>query len=293
MRPIFYKLRQLYRCNQNYKHHFKSNKGVFTVIKKENTNNFIKPAVYKLNSINYGRCIEPFYENQNIDINLKKITTWNVQELFWYCYKGNKINNIIDHIKQFDSDIICLQEVFESYSFELIVNNKYLKERYPFYLTGTQANRFIIGENSGLLVLSKYPIKFHQFTQFHQTTFPDILACKGALYFSVGDTNFITTHLQSECPRIAKRQLHYILNESPFTKKTILLGDLNINDACDELGLCTNNNMITHLWSSSKLDYILNITNDVQLDIDIDHFSLENCSDHWPVHASFLYTNTK
>jgi hypothetical protein len=51
--------------------------------------------------------------------------------------------------------------------------------------------------------------------------------------------------------------------------------------------------MITHLWSSSKLDYILNITDDVQFDVVVDHFSLENCSDHWPVHASFLYTNTK
>ena len=82
--------------------------------------------------------------------------------------------------------------------------------------------------------------------------------------------------------------MQFIIKESPFTNKTILLGDLNIDDACEELGLCNSNNMITHLWSSSKLDYILNITNDLQLDIDINHFSLENCSDHWPVHASFL-----
>lgn len=269
MNAIIYKIKQLASWNQYYKHIFRNNNGIFNVEKIPGTSNYIFPQSY--------------FDSSSYNIN--KITTWNIQELFWYCYKGNKIHNIINKLISFNSEIICLQEVFEQHSFNQIINNPILKQKYPFFLSGTLANRFIIGENSGLLVLSKYPIQFRQFTQFHRTTIPDLLACKGAIYFSVGDLNFITTHLQSGCPLIAKRQLHNIILNSPFKKKTILLGDLNFQTPYKELCIPKNNYKITHLDSSSILDYILSLQEDVCFKISVDYFNLFDCSDHYPVHA--------
>lgn len=252
MGSIIYKIKNLLKCNQRYNHYF-----------LHNTTN------------------DPITKN----IKINKITTWNIQELFCYCYKGNKINNIINKINSFESDIICLQEVFESSSITKIIKNNDVKNTYPYYLSGSLANRFIFGETSGLLVLSKYPIIFHKFSQFKQSTIPDIFASKGALYFSIGDYNFITTHLQSECPRIAKNQLHDILNISPFNKKTILLGDLNFDTPCYEIGVPDKYTTITHPSSFRILDHIISVHTDIHLNVHAQSIDLYNCTDHFPVHA--------
>ena len=273
MSAIIYKFKQLIKFNQIYNHVFRNQNGLFSVENIPGTSNFFRKDVMNLDIV----------KKKNNTLN--KITTWNIQELFWYCYKGDKINNIIQKLNEFDSEVICLQEVFENKTFDLIINNHSLKQKYPYFLSGTLANRFLVGEHSGLLVLSKYPIVFKQFTQFHQTTIPDILACKGALYFSIGDYNFISTHLQSACTLIARRQLHNIILNSPFKNKTILLGDLNFEFPHEELCLNQNNNKITHMCSSSILDHIISIHEDIPLNIEVDYFDLNQCSDHWPVHA--------
>lgn len=67
---------------------------------------------------------------------VKKIITWNTQELWWYCYKGSKINNIIDYLIQSDADVICLQEVFEVSSIYKIIYEIRIHRVFPYFLTG-------------------------------------------------------------------------------------------------------------------------------------------------------------
>ena len=85
----------------------------------------------------------------------KSIVTWNIQGLFYFMYK-KKQDNIIRELHNFDQDIICLQEVFEDSLKELIIYE--LGGKYPYYLLGNVDKRYIIGDDSGLLVLSKFKI---------------------------------------------------------------------------------------------------------------------------------------
>ena len=289
---LFYKISNLLKCKQKYYNYCKSSIGDITLkknhesyiscnrynnIQKEVSERFSNPPKIT------NKCISRYNELQH-DKSIKKIITWNVQELWWYCYKGNKINNIINYIVNSDADVICLQEVFEPRSIWKIVNNNAVFSKYPHFLTGNMRNRFFIGENSGILVLSKKPIIFHQFTPFLYSKCPDSYASKGALYFSIDEYNFITTHLQSERPTLAASQLEYILRKSPFNNKTILLGDLNFENPFSLLNQAPNNIFHTHN-SNRMLDHIISVNKDIDLTTFVDHINLKNVSDHFPVHG--------
>ena len=76
-----------------------------------------------------------------------------------------------------------------------------------------------------------------------------------------------------------------ILQNSPFTEKTILLGDLNIPDPYSILNLPRGIKHHTH-ESGLPLDHIISLQNDLQLSsIDVDYINIKNTSDHWPVVA--------
>lgn len=205
--------------------------------------------------------------------------------MWWYCYSGDKITNLLNYIINCNVDVICLQEVFEPSVINLITTHPDVSKVFPYYITGNLYNSYILGENSGLLVLSTQPIVFKQFTPFSFTSFPDTFASKGALYFTIGETNFITTHLQSIYVPVAARQLSYIIQNSPFTEKTILLGDLNIPDPFTNLKLKRNNGQHTHL-SGRTLDHIISLQSDIKLDVNVDYINLKKTSDHYPVIAT-------
>ena len=40
---------------------------------------------------------------------IKKIMSWNIQELFWYS-KPKKLDNVIEYLKRSDCDVVCLAE---------------------------------------------------------------------------------------------------------------------------------------------------------------------------------------
>lgn len=213
------------------------------------------------------------------------ICTWNIQELWWHSYSGYKINNILRYILTSSFDVLCLQEVFDPYVLNTILSHPNIQTKYPYFITGNMRSKFIVGENSGLLVLSSHPILFKQFTPFTHHIFPDSFASKGALYFVIGEINFILTHLQSNNISIAAHQLEHILQNSPFTEKTILLGDLNIPDPYSILNLPRGIKHHTH-ESGLPLDHIISLQNDIQLSsIDVDYINIKNTSDHWPVVA--------
>jgi endonuclease/exonuclease/phosphatase family metal-dependent hydrolase len=272
MLALLYKIQQLLSCQQTCYHYCLSNHGPFIITNGKN--------IYKC-----GPIFDKIQRHIGV-VKIKTVMSWNIQELFWHCYGGNKISNIIKYlISASKCDVICLQEVFELSAINSIIDNRHIQKNFPFFLTGTMRNSFLVGENSGLLILSKYPIKFKQFVPFHKSAWPDILASKGALYFSVGNTNFITTHLQSGNYGIASEQLHNILNQTPFLSKTILLGDLNIENHQSITNTFRNNTNYTH-ESKQVLDHVISINNDIKLDVNIDYFEMNRCSDHYPIIAN-------
>jgi len=280
MYAIRYKLKQLMRCNQVWHSCCDSSNGNISLHSIVNSHNLFPHAIYNT------------YQTQLTNKTSKKpintICTWNIQELWWHSYHQRKIRNIIDHISKSQFDVFCLQEVFETDVLNAILNNKVIRKQYPYYLTGNLCSRFIFGESSGLLVLSSQPIVFRQFTPFYKTSCPDTFASKGALYFTIGEINFITTHLQSGNIPLALNQLKGIIKNSPFSHKTILLGDLNIPDPFSFLRIARNNFQHTH-DSGRTLDHIIPLTSDIKLDsIVVDYINLKNTSDHWPVTTKII-----
>lgn len=215
---------------------------------------------------------------------VKKVMTWNIQELFWYLSPG-KLDNVLNYLLASDCDVICLQEVFESNSLERIINDVELRKKFPFFATGDLRSKYILGEGSGLLVLSVYPIRLSRFVPLAGMEFPDSFASKGILYFAVGGCNFATTHLQSENQKLAGYQLLYLLYHSPFGRDFILLGDLNHEQAERVLRVSRTNTFITH-ESNRILDYILPL-GDRKVRVHRDSIDLTNCSDHYPLIGVF------
>lgn len=278
MNAILYKFGQLMRCKQIYTSCCDSSNGLISLQRCSDSRiSFLSDLVYDTyqKSLLFGKKFP----------SINKICTWNIQELWWHSYLGHKIENIINYISNSTSDVLCLQEVFESDLRNLIVYHPKIVKKFPYFLTGDLYNKFLIGENSGLLVLSSQPIIFRQFTPFRNTTLPDTFASKGALYFTIGEINFITTHLQSGAIDIALKQLQFILHESPFTSKVIVLGDLNTPNPFPYLKLSRNNRQHTH-DSGRTLDHIIPLFADITMKLDVDYINLKNTSDHYPVIAT-------
>ena len=222
---------------------------------------------------------------------IKKIATWNINGIFLY-WNNQKQREIIEIVHYLNADLICLQECFDDNFKELIINN--LKFQYPYYLSGSLKKRAIVGEDSGLLVLSKLPIKFVKFHAFQYSKGVDgWFSNKGALYFKVDGINFATSHAQSEdrclCevdykgnPSTTKKQIQEIMDNSPFGRDMILLGDLNNTFACDLLNISQNNFQYTFMDDKNIIDYILSLTDSHQINTYVVQLPC-NPSDHYPM----------
>ena len=219
-----------------------------------------------------------------------KVMTWNIQELLWYS-SAKTIKNILFYLqKQTDTDVICLQECFHRSSMEKIINDGILRERYPYHATGDMVNKWNVGMNSGLLVLSKYNIINIQWQPLHGLKLPDVLANKGVLYFTTGQMHFATTHLQSKYQKTANEQLQFLCEHRPHND-TIILGDLNTTEADIQVNRKYVSDKIT--WDQGlRLDYIIPTTPDIHVDVWVDYIPLFKTSDHWPVHG-YIHTDNK
>lgn len=221
--------------------------------------------------------------NCNPSDQVKSIVSWNLQGLFCYLHQL-KIDNIIRELQLINSDVFCLQEVFEDDLKETIIQK--LSHTHPYYLHGYIDKKYYLGEDSGLLVISKYKINFVKEIILPSVIDSDKLANKSILYFQIGDTQLVTTHLQSHNERISEEHLQLILHESPFNEY-IITGDLNHNEAEEILNIPKNNQTRT-CETNEILDYILpinlkhSISNTV-LDIDI-----KDVSDHWPIQTMII-----
>ena len=214
--------------------------------------------------------------------NPKSIVSWNIQGLFLFM-NPLKTENILRELHYFTEDIICLQEVFENPLKERIIEG--LKDKYPYYLTGNRNKRFWVGEDCGLLVLSKYKVQFVKEVILDEYVFPDTMANKSVLYFRIGCRNFVTTHLQSsnmnDAEDIAIRQIKIVMNESPF-KEYIITGDLNHPEAHLHIG-CPKS-IHKNTCNNEILDYIvpINLPN-LAMDIGVSDIDITEVSDHYPL----------
>jgi len=258
---------------------------------------------YKINSYIYPKYLsiqkgEHTYHNRNNIINSNQILSnknketdpvsifsWNIQELFYYT-NPEKLNNVIYYLENCNSDILCLQEVFEENSLNRIVTNKIINDNYEYMLTGNLSTKYIVGENSGLCVLSKYPIEYKYSCPLKKLTCPDLMAKKEILYFSVGNINFATSHLQSENLEISKLQMEQIIECAPF-EKFIIVGDMNNNFA--ELYMHSHCNNIVPTHDSGRiLDYIIPYGNCYNIVINVDTNIPKNTSDHFPIYGQII-----
>lgn len=211
-----------------------------------------------------------------------KIISWNVQSLFFYTTE-TRLKNVIKNILDFDADLICLQEVFEDNIKTEII--KGVNHIYPYYLLGNTVKKCKLGEDSGLLVLSKYNINYKGEKKIDNCVMPDNFCEKSILYFSIKDYNFITTHLQSGDYEISKNQIMDISYDSPF-KEYILLGDLNNFEADKIMNVECNNTVKT--WENVILDYILPINFKKELKVNVINIDITSVTDHLPIMAEII-----
>ena len=224
----------------------------------------------------------------NPEQRVESVITWNLQGLFLFMYE-RKRRNILYEIGLLTHDVICLQEVFEDYLKEDIIHH--MKQTHPYYLMGNTHKKYIVGDDSGLLVLSKYPIQFVKEIVLDKGVLPDSLANKSILYFKVGNLNMVNTHLQSsnmsQSESIAGSQIELLVNEAPFTQ-FLICGDLNTNVAYRYAGESKNNKAPT--WNQDILDYILvKHYSNIQVTPKVSTRSIKDVTDHYALSSEIHY----
>lgn len=142
-------------------------------------------------------------------------------------------------------DIIAFQECFTTFRKRQIARCA-LNQGYKYYTFGPESNwlkgKFV---ESGLLLISKYPIIYTNLLEFDDGSNVDQFAAKGALYaqIQVNDSilHLFSTHLQASYgnlepndPSVIARQKQVIqlrdwIHETNPKGTVILLGDFNVD----------------------------------------------------------------
>ncbi len=135
------------------------------------------------------------------------------------------------HLIENQYDVVCLQELWGSY-----YKRKLFSTQFPFIVTSPSLPGKTDG---GLMILSRFPIVFYEFTPFLDTTFPDNMVYKGYLTARIdtGANKFITVvnaHLQAsyhnlEFPDKQLSQLTGMYLKVADYSPLALCGDFNIN----------------------------------------------------------------
>ena len=165
-------------------------------------------------------------------------------------------------------DVLVLQEVWDFVAYKVV--RKLCKRLYPFVLSSTQVPDM---QSSGLMVLSRFPIRFHTFLPFNLNMFPEILMRKGVLHFSVQGVSVVTSHLPFDHQH---PHLHYRDDALDVLRRVVtplraflLMGDFNTrwNSAMykqlkDTVGLTEDMNVFPHApvtaYGDNTIDYIFN-----------------------------------
>ena len=248
------------------------------------------------------------------------ILSWNIKMLTgpygWLHNRLERAENIVQALKSSKNyDVILFQETFSGKMRELIYEG--LKSIYPYQIIPIDP-KCSIRANSGLWVLSQYPITLIDEISFSNQKNWDILALKGAKLYSVikngKEIYLINTHMQADYnkkyPNIRTKQYTEIYEKLILPNEKgeiplILCGDLNISIPVqlkimlEKLKL-DNGPLVGKLQYSSigedskLLDYILVRSDNYQFQ-SIEREILEisktskSLSDHYPIQAIFKW----
>ncbi len=174
-------------------------------------------------------------------------------------YKNERLEELIK--SEFPKyDILCLQEVFATFSFR----SHHLVSRagFKYYIVPNDpplwSRKFM---DSGLIILSRYPIEEFECVSFtHTGVYSDQFADKGFQYAKIQDLHIINTHVQSDYQvndtLATSVKLHQWSQIKQFmdhkNKKTWLVcGDLNCNAYED------NNALYTKMLTIFKMNDLL------------------------------------
>jgi endonuclease/exonuclease/phosphatase family metal-dependent hydrolase len=109
-----------------------------------------------------------------------------------------RVEKIACELLRRKDDIVCLQEVLEPKAARLLVQK--LSQVYPHSAYNVGAKGWFL--NSGLMVVSKYPLKEPQFIPFTESRGADSWAEKGVLGLTVcvggWEVNVLNTHMNSD-----------------------------------------------------------------------------------------------
>ena len=248
------------------------------------------------------------------------ILSWNIKMLTgpygWVHNRVERAENIVQALKSSAHyDVILLQETFSGKIRKLMYEG--LKSIYPYQII-PEDPKCLVRSNSGLWVMSKYPITLIDAISFSDQKNWDILSLKGAKLYSVmqdkQEIYIINTHMQADYKKKYPdiRTLQYteiyeklILPNDRSNIPIILSGDLNISipeqlrKMLEKLNL-DNGPLLGNLQfstigeDSELLDYILVKSYNFQFDsierkvlnISKDPKSL---SDHYPVQGIFKW----
>ena len=219
----------------------------------------------------------------------QSIITWNVHGLSLYL-DPIKISSIIDTINHYlESDVICLQECFDEQLIREIIKNTKIK--YWYHQTGNLKKKYVIGENSGLLILSKIPITFISFNSFQEKGGIETLSNKGFMLCNIGGLTIVNAHLQSHEFNICCSPINTIINyqikqikKNTHDENTIYCGDFNTEFVDKQFDISLNNLKSTVTNENFVIDYIFTRENNIKLDVDVINLPT-NPSDHKPMIA--------
>ena len=165
-------------------------------------------------------------KNKNISV-----LTYNVKRLP-YCLKKLDYND-------WDYDIICFQEFFNNIFFK---KANTLKNTFNYNYLSPESN-FNYLADSGLVVMSKYPIKYIGFEKFNHMASVDRFSQKGFMIVKIRKLIVINTHLQScynnnkyhkkiqylQLEQIYNYIINNIISDEYNDTNILLVGDFNVN----------------------------------------------------------------
>ncbi|MFT4073129.1 MAG: sphingomyelin phosphodiesterase [Dysgonamonadaceae bacterium] len=131
-----------------------------------------------------------------------KILNWNIYMLpylSWFNGSIKRAELIGTLLKKKEYDILIFQEAFSDRCRHILT--RHLQEKYPFRYGPVNPSHGTFRTNSGLWVLSRFPLKMLGSIQFREAKGLDWIAKKGAMLFEgqFDGSNFrlLTTHLQA------------------------------------------------------------------------------------------------
>lgn len=169
-----------------------------------------------------------------------KILSWNIYMLpYISLFNDNdkRARAIAERLNGSDYHIIVFQEAFSSKCRNIL--SKILLERFPFQYGPVNESRFSLRTNSGLWIVSKFPLTKLDQVEFSKSKGYDVIARKGAVLFQGcfrgSKFQLLATHLQAldsqklrelQCAEIREQLLNpYYREDTP----QFLCGDFNID----------------------------------------------------------------